>query len=268
MPTTADNSPNILWPLPEGVPAFVKSEIFSTEMLQEIKNSISKHANWGPEADKNLPNYSYYHTIVGRWVTEIPLSDSIKEYVENLGRSSWGRESIELKSIWFARYQQHKGVTPYLWEHMDQPGTQYTMDICIESPGVSWEIVVDGETFSEKENSALFFMGQQQSHSRPPYPVDDKDAYVVVMFALFVDDSHWMAPINIEDPTQEADWEILMDRYKLDGDIRYYEYSGHAPRFDGLPAGNYECMDGQCNQCNVVDEDFITKIPGYKSVNQ
>jgi hypothetical protein len=266
MPINADNSPNILWPLPEGKPAFSKDNIFTEDVLDEIKSLINKHANWGPKANKDFPNYSPYHTIVGRWVTEIPLPDSVKHYIEKLGKDSWGEESIKLKSVWFARYQQHDGVTPYLWEHMDQPGTQYTMDICIESPGVSWEIIVDGKTFKEKENSALFFMGQQQAHSRPKYPVDDKDAYVVVMFALFVDESHWVASIDLEDPSQRDDWETLMDRYKLDGDVRYYEYSGHAPRFDGLPEGNYTCMNGRCDQCQVVDEDFISKIPGYQNV--
>lgn len=266
MPINADKSPNILWPLPEGKPAFKKDNVFSKSIIDEIKNSINKNANWGPTANKDLPNYSPYHTIVGRWVTEIPLSDSIKKYVEDLGKNSWNEDSIKLKGIWFARYQQYDGVTPYLWEHMDQPGTQYTMDICIESPGVSWEIIIDGESFKEKENSALFFMGQQQAHSRPKYPVDDENAYVIVMFALFVDDSHWVAPIDLEDSFQRDEWEILMDKYKLDGDIRYYEYSGHAPRFDGLPAGNYECMNGQCDQCQVVEEDFISKIPGYQNV--
>lgn len=86
------------------------------------------------------------------------------------------------------------------------------------------------------------------------------------MFALFVDDTHWMYDIDMYDESQYDKWSELMDKYKLDGDVRYYEYSGHAPRFDGLPDGNYPCMDGECQQCDVVPENFIDNIEGYKHV--
>lgn len=264
MPVTADNSPNIIWPLPSGKPAFIVENIFPQETLSEIKNLLEKNVSWGPDSDPTSPNAAQYHTITGRWVTEIDIPKHIWDFLAETGKTSWGVDSLRLKSVWFTRYQRYKGVTPYLWEHMDQPGTQYTMDICIESPGVSWDIIVDGEVFHEKENSALFFMAQQQAHSRPPYPSDSENSYVIVMFALFVDSSHWMYDIDMYDPNQYDKWSELMDRYKLDGDVRYYEYSGHAPRFDGLPEGNYPCMDGECQQCEVVAEDFVDSIEGYK----
>ena len=265
MPIAADNSPNILWPLPEGKPAFTKDNVFTKDMLVEIKDLLNKNANWGPGSEKD-PDAQKYHTITGRWAIEIDLPKRIWDHLTELAHKSWQNPDILLKNIWFTRYQQYNGVTPYLWEHMDHPGTQYTMDICIESPGVSWNIIVDDEIFVEKENSALFFMGQQQAHSRPPYPVDDEKAYVIVMFALFVDSSHWMHGIDMYDKDQEKLWQELMEKYKLDGDVRYYEHSGHAPRLDNLPPGNYPCMDGLCEQCDVVDSDFIKHIEGYKNI--
>lgn len=267
MPIAADKSPNIVWPLPQGKKAFLAPNIFSNEMLSQVKDLIKKNIFWGPEAESAGTANSQYHTITGRWVAETDVPSNIWSYLETTGRSSWGAEDIRLKSVWFTRYQRYKGVTPYLWEHMDQPGTQYTMDICIESPGVSWDIVVDDEVFHEEENSALFFMAQQQTHSRPPYPPDsDESSYVVVMFALFVDTSHWMYDIDMYDSDQHEHWNTLMDRYKLDGDVRYYEHRGHAPRFDGLPEGNYPCMGGECQQCEVVAENFVDDIPGYVHV--
>lgn len=266
MPINADTSPNILWPLPEGKPAFVVKNIFTSEMLSQIKSLIASEISWGPHEEESGTANSQYHTITGRWVAEIDLPKTILTSVEELGKTSWGVEDLRLKGVWFTRYQQYAGVTPYLWEHMDQPGTQYTMDICIESPGVSWDIIVDGETFKEEENSALFFMAQQQAHSRPPYPVDDESAYVVVMFALFVDSAHWVYEVDVYDDSQLEKWGTLMDKYKLDGDIRYYEQTGHSPRLDGLPAGNTPCMGGECQQCEVVEENFIDNIEGYKHV--
>jgi hypothetical protein len=263
MPVTADNSPNIKWPLPEGVPAFQKKNIFSEEMLEEIKFLLKKNANWGPETDEQYGG-AQYHTITGRWTVEVDMPEHIWNHLRTLASESWGRSDLRLKIIWFARYQQHKGATPYLWEHMDQPGTQYTMDICIESPGIeSWGLIIDDEEFDESPNSGVLFMGQQQTHSRPPYPVDNPDAYVTLMFALFVGPEHWLYDLDAYDPNQDKELRETMDIYKLDGDIRYYEYRGHAPRFDGIPPENYICTPNGCSQCSVVDEDFINDIPGY-----
>lgn len=263
MPINADDSPNILWPLPEGVPAFRRENIFPEEMLQEIKDILSREAIWGPGSE-NLPNnHGPYHTITGRWVTAINIPDHVWSYVEEYGKAAWGREDLRLKVIWEARYQQYQGVTPYLWEHMDQPGTQYTMDICIESPGIeNWGIYVDGELYDESPNSGVLFMAQQQTHSRPPYPVDNEDAYIVLMFCLFVDSTHWMYDIDASDPNQRELLEELTEKYRYDGDIRYYEHTGHAPDFSGLPDGNPKCPNG-CEQCYVVEPDFIERIDGY-----
>lgn len=156
MPIHADSSPNILWPLPEGKPAFMVEDIFPEDILSEIKNLLKTKVSWGPDSDPRSPNAAQYHTITGRWVTEIDIPTHIWDFLAKTGKDSWGVESLRLKSIWFTRYQKHKGVTPYLWEHMDQPGTQYTMDICIESPNVSWDIIVDGEVFHEKKTLRYF----------------------------------------------------------------------------------------------------------------
>lgn len=265
MPIHKDTSPNIKWPLAEGVPAFSVENFFPDDILQEIKTTISAQVQWGPGSENT--NNSKYHTITGRWVADANFSSKVWTFLEEAGRAKWGKKDLKLKVVWLARYQQYKGVTPYLWEHMDQPATQYMMDICIESPGVNWSVLIDGEEFKEKENSAVFFMGQQQSHSRPPYPVDDSNAYVIVMFGHFVDSTHWFYDLDAYSDEDALIVEQTMKKYKLDGDIRYYEYSGHAPRFDNLPPGNYPCDGGECTQCHVVSEDFVKHIDGYIELN-
>lgn len=263
MPIHADDSPNIAWPLPAGLPAFRRENIFPEDMLQEVKELIRKEAIWGPGSE-NLPNsHGPYHTVSGRWVSSVSLPASVWNYIEEYGRKQWGRDDLRLKVTWQARYQQYQGVTPYLWEHMDQPGTQYTMDMCIESPGIAnWGLIVDGERFDEGPNSGVFFMAQQQAHSRPPYPVDDPEAYIVLLFAMFVSPDHWMYEIDANDPSQRDLLEETTEKYRYDGDIRYYEYSGHAPNFNDMPTTNRPCPN-DCQQCYVVDPDFIDKIEGY-----
>jgi hypothetical protein len=231
-------------------------------MLGEIKTSISEQANWGPEHENTL-GAPEYHTIAGRWTTEIDLPEGVWDYMQDKGKQLWGDDSLRLKVVWAARYQQHKGSTPYLWEHMDQLGTQYTIDVCIESPGVpNWGLIVDGERFDEEENSALLFMGQQQAHSRPPYPVDDPEAYIVLLFGLLVSPEHWMYELDAYSEEDAEKFDELSKKYKLDGDVRYYEYSGHAPYFNDLPKNNKPCP-GECGQCSVVAPDFIDHIDGY-----
>lgn len=263
MPIKADNSPNIKWPLPAGEPAFKKENVFPDDMLENIKKLLKEKANWGPEN----PNGAQYHTITGRWMAEIDLPETVWDHLKKVAETSWHRTDLRLKNIWFARYQQYRGATPYLWEHMDQPGTQYTMDICIESPGIeSWGLIIDDEVFDEAENSGVFFMGQQQTHSRPKYPVNNPDAYIVLLFALFVGPEHWMYDIDAYDPKQDALLRETMMKYKLDGDIRYFEYRGHAPRFEHLPEGNRPCTENGCQLCHVVPEDFVNDIPGYQNI--
>lgn len=263
MPISADSSPNIKWPLPEGEPAQKVENIFPEEMLQEINLILAEKANWGPGSE-SLENPAQYHTMTGRWVVEVDLPQGVLDHLESLAKTKWKKQGLRLKNIWFARYQKYKGITPYLWEHMDQPGTQYTMDICIDAKGIdSWGLLVDGERYEEAVNSGVFFMGQQQTHARPPYPNVDEDAYVVLMFVLFVSPEHWMYDIDAYDPSQYDELHRLMAEYKLDGDIRYYEYRGYSPRLTGIPESNYECLPGGCGQCNIVAEDFTDHIPGY-----
>jgi len=257
MPLNADTSKNIKWPLPEGKPAVSVKNLFDQETFNEIKETIERDVVWGPES--NTP----YHSIVGRWVGEPDFSEHVKNKVLDAAKSTWNQDDLRLKVLWVARYQQHNGVVPYLWEHMDQSTCQYTLDFCVETNGFdSWGIIIDEETYEEAENSGLFFMGQQQTHSRPPYPVDDKDAYIILMFGLFVDSTHWAYDLDLQDPDQHETFLELIQKYRHDGDIRYYEHTGHPPEFRGLPETNYPCIinDEECIQCWVPSKELLDGI--------
>lgn len=261
MPIHADTSPNIKWKLPEGKPAFYLENVFTKDILNKVKTTIDEQANWGPGSE-NKPNATPYHNILGRWHTEVDFPPEVWEYLENLGKEQWGLPELRLKIVWVARYQQYKGITPYIWEHMDQPATQYTADICVESHRVpSWGLSIDGERFEEQNNSGIFFMGQQQVHTRPRYPVDDEEAYVTVLFANYATKDHWIYDIDCYSEEGNIQYAEAMKKYKLDGDIRYYEHSGHGPYFNDLPEGNKECPG--CQQCTVVGIDFIKNVEGY-----
>ena len=251
---TYKDSPNVGWTLPETVDPFVIDNLFSEEMYSRVLNAITNIEDWGP-----------YHTISGRWVGEVDLDRDIWGYLEKKARESWGKQDIKLKNIWFAKYQRQGNVTPYLWEHMDQAGSQYLMDICIKSHNLNWAVNANGKEYPEKENSAICFMAQQQEHSRPPYPSKEEDSYVIVMFAMFADSSHWVYDIDMYDEEDIKKWNDCIRLYYLDAEIRYYEKFGYAASHADLPEGNYTCPF-TCTQCHTVEPDFIEKIPGYVHV--
>lgn len=241
------DSDKVGWKLPEPVSPFHIDNFFDSDMYQNILFKTLSVKDWGP-----------YHTISGRWSIEIDLEKEVWDYLEKQARQLWKKDDIRLKNIWFAKYQRQNGVTPYLWKHMDQAGSQYLMDICIKSHDVSWSVIVDEINFQEKENSALCFMAQQQAHSRPPYPSESDEAYVIVMFALFADSSHWVYDIDMYDDNDIKKWNEGIKNYYSDADVRYYEKYGTIPSHENLPEGNYECQF-LCTQCYVGDPNFLEK---------
>lgn len=262
MPTYADNSPNIKWPLPAVGEAVTKENFLSEQSFNELRDLI-EDIPWGPGTD---PKVNTYHTIPGRWVWGPSIPQHILDEITAKCRESFGVPDLKLTFTFMARYQPNGTVKPYLWEHMDQSSSQYLMDLCLELKGIDdWGVIVDDQVFSEKENSAVLFHGQQQTHARPKYPSDDPDSYNILMFAAFIRPGHWAWDHDFtKPPTQE--YYDLIEKHRWDSEIRYYEYRGRSAQFIGLPEGNYECLD--CMQCYVVPPDFVDHIEGYTHLDK
>ena len=258
MPIHADTSPNIKWPMPAVKPAFKVSNVFSQEIFSEIKTTIKEKANWGPGSSNT------YHSIPGRWVDETHLTAELEAKIADKCRELFGEEDLIPAFTFIARYQPQGTVTPYLWEHMDQNACQYLLDFCVEMNELDdWGVIVDDELFSEEENSAIFFHGQQQTHARPPYPSKNKDSYIVVLFMALIKPDHWANTPEFNDPDDpdHKKYHDLIEVHRWDSEIRFYEHRGYPAYFNNLPEGNYPCPD--CVQCQVVDPNFISNIEGY-----
>jgi hypothetical protein len=232
MPTKADDSPNIAFPLPEVKPAFSVDNVFPEEMFQRIKNKI-KQIPWGPNSEY------FYHTSMGRWESPISFDQDIEEYALNKARELFGNPNLQQTYFYTVRYQKQNGNIPHLHKHMDQNGCEQTIDICIEKEGVEWGIEVDEVVFPEKENSAVFFYGQQQVHSRPTYPEDaSEDAYLTVLFLHYVRPEHWWIQSYNEGGIDKV--REVMGKYSLDGDVRFFEHAGYISQ-PQLPEGQERC---------------------------
>ena len=250
MPNIADNSEHIVFPLPEVPPAISVPNALPDHLFTQVKSRL-QGLGWGPGSDTR------YHSIASRWTLNVHFTEEIDAAFLKLARENFQDPDIELSFYYTCRYQINEGNIPYLWTHMDQNGCQHTMDMCVIKENLDdWGLLVDGELFSEQENSAIFMSSCQQAHGRPAFPSRDPEAYIVVLFAIYTKPDHWWRDL---DGTQES-FETAIDQYRWDGDIRYAEHAGNAPYFDNIPAENKDCRaygEVECHECWTIPEDVL-----------
>lgn len=252
MPTKADSSPNIRFPLPEVKEAFQVNEFFPPNMFKRVQERI-RQIPWGPGSE------SFYHTSMGRWESGVNFDPDIEEYALNKAREVFGNPDLKQTYFYTVRYQKQNGNIPHLHKHMDQNGCEQTVDICVEKRGVEWGIEIDDVVFSEEENSAVCFYGQQQVHARPEYPKDaTEDDYLVVLFLHYVRPEHWWIKAYEEGGIENVI--RIMGNYTLDGDIRFYEHMGYVSQPE-LPEGQELC---ECHNYWSVPEALKAIFPEIK----
>lgn len=162
-----------------------------------------------------------YHTTLGRWESLIFFDEYIENLILKKAKKIIGNNNIQKAYYFISRYQKKDGIVPNLWPHMDQYACQITIDVCIEKNNLDWGLIVDDRLYTEEENSAVVFYGQQQVHGRPEYPTDDEDSYITLLFLHFVTPDHWFAQSKNEKEIEEN-----FKKYALDGDMRYYLKTG------------------------------------------
>jgi hypothetical protein len=251
VPLSADTSSYIKWPLPEPERPFKKNNVLSEGSFSALKAVLSE-ANWGPGSDAK------YHTVSGRWTYNPEIPDYVAEELLQLARASWNEPELKQSFIFAARYQKQGDTIPYLWEHLDDTSSQFMIDICVTKNNLDdWGLLVDGELFSEEENSAVFFNGQQHIHSRPKYPSDSDSSYLIAFFAIYTKPGDWAHDIDRESIDRESFIE-LAKKYVYDADIRFYEKRGYTMYFKDLPEKNKECKD--CQECYVSDPKMLSNL--------
>lgn len=205
----------VLFDLPEPLsePKII-SDFFSEEMFERVKAVVQ---NTGLGTDKLK-----YHTMYARWeASQIVFDEDIEKYCLDKAREIFNDSSL-LKTYFFAtRYQRKECCVPHLWEHVDQNGTQTTIDIAIENTA-NWGINIEGEYFEQNPNDAVVFCGQQHIHSRPPYPTKDTGKYVTALFLHFTRPEHWMQ-------TEKNG----LSKYGADANIRFFNRNRFLPLPDG-----------------------------------
>jgi hypothetical protein len=163
---------------PKSIQNFLHPELF-----EKIKTAVLEK-NMGPEGEH------FYHTVAGRWLTEIHFDEETEAEILRLAKDTFQDETILRAGFHTARYQMRDGFKPQLWKHYDQSACQFSLDICIEKT-VDWQLVVDDVVFDESPNSCVVFYGNDNMHWRTPYPSDNEDDYVTLLFMQFAKPDHW-----------------------------------------------------------------------------
>jgi hypothetical protein len=226
-----------LYKLPDlGVKPHRINNFFPEEMFADVKKCISET---GMGTKKGV-----YHPMMGRYASDIKLSDEIEKYVLDRVREIFKNNSLVPAYHYTVMYQIKDDCIPNLWEHLDQNGSQVSINIAIENTA-GWPIIVEGVSFNQKENDAVIFCGQQHMHGRPPYPTKNKDLKTTQLFMHYSTPDHW-----IQDKTSSG-----VSLYGKDGDIRFFNRNRYFP----LP-------DPPVNQPIGSDQDYSPVLRYYEEV--
>jgi hypothetical protein len=159
------------------------TNFFPPHLFGSIKKQILEK-NMGP----NGPHF--YHTVAGRWLTEIHFDEETERQILDIAKKTFNNENLKRAGFHTARYQMQNGIKPQLWKHWDQSACQYSLDVCIEKT-IDWKLVVEDKEFEEEPNSCVLFSGNDMLHWRTPYPSDNEDDYVTLLFMQFAEPDHW-----------------------------------------------------------------------------
>ena len=202
---------NILYELPEpSIEPHLVESFFPDEMFEDVKRQINK--------TKMGKAGGAYQPMMGRWGTGISLSPEVEDYVLDRVKKIFNDESLVRAYHYAVIYQIKDNCIPNLWEHYDQNGSQFSVNITIENTA-NWSLIVQGKEYKQKPNEAVMFCGQQHTHARPPYPTRDETVRTTQLFMHYSSPNHWVQDANSKG----------VHRYGKDGDIRFFNKYRYFP---------------------------------------
>ena len=183
-------------------PKLIK-DFLNPELFEKVKEQVLAK-NMGPNGEH------FYHTVAGRWLTEIRFDDETEAEILSIAKKEFGDDTMQRAGFHTGRYQIQNGIKPQLWKHYDQAACQFSLDICIEKT-VDWQLVVNDVAFDEVPNSCVVFHGNDDMHWRTPYPSDNEDDYVTLLFMQFAKPDHWFfveGPEGFNNHGHKADYKF------------------------------------------------------------
>lgn len=127
----------------------------------------------------------------GRELRPVPsndfLSKDIEDKLTDIASSFYGKK-LKLYAVAFGRYSAEFGI-PKLPPHIDEVPSQFTLDYQLDG-NIEWAIIIEGNEYLLKNNSALVFEGEHVLHWRPKRNFKS-DEFIDLMWFQFIDSNHW-----------------------------------------------------------------------------
>lgn len=186
---------NIIMENMEKIENIIIDNIFSEEQISYIYKVI----NETPE-DKGV-----VQTRIGHRAWFAQFNEDLRLHLEKIVQDRFGSE-WHLNEFQFARYSNEYGYVAKLYPHFDDAFAYHklTLDVQIKA-NTEWPIVVEGKSFTLKDNQGLIFSGTDQIHWREDKVLQDGE-YLDMFFCHLQKDvpvsSEWIEHMKIK----EADW--------------------------------------------------------------
>jgi hypothetical protein len=127
-----------------------------------------------------------YSAGFGRYCFNDPIIDEYSNKLIPIARQHFNSDTLLPSYSLFAHYE---GVEASLYKHRDDNACTYTIDYCVYQTE-PWGLYVDDKEYILKENEALAYFGNDQTHWREEFP-NKETGHVAMIFFHFVEPDHW-----------------------------------------------------------------------------
>jgi len=194
----------------------IVDNILTEQEIQDVYN----HIDSTPEERRELVRL-FSHKAYHGWMPQ--------NVIDSITRAAQSTTDVPLvlREISFARYEKYEeGLPVQLIPHSDETFREHrlTFDVQLRS-NRDWAIVVEGKSFTLKDNQALTFSGTSQIHWREKTEFKDGD-FVDMIFAHFSAQDYIPYELGVRSDSSlppESEHDILMSDKQKDWEKIYNE---------------------------------------------
>lgn len=150
-----------------------KPNFFDLETFEILKSFVFEEMKDESKVEYGEEFKRYYKIVF--------LPDELKEMLLDKARQETGDSSLEVIYSQVVRYQINGSNVPELRHHKDKVTGEWVMDIVVDAT-IDWPIIIEGQSFSNNQNSIFFIKGEEDFHSRPDFPSKSDEDYVLLLF--------------------------------------------------------------------------------------
>jgi hypothetical protein len=138
------------------------------------------------------PKQFEYSSGFSRYIASeynIPLLYELANKLVPTAREVFNSKELLPTYSLFSHYEKLNDLEPSLYKHKDDNACTYTLDLCVYQND-SWDLWVEGKSYTLYPNQALAYYGNDQLHWREKFPNPNTNV-VAMIFFHFAEPDHW-----------------------------------------------------------------------------